>query len=361
MDLMARAGLQLNQPSATNDSFVSLLELSFEKEAKVGALVVGEVLRQEKDSLIIDIGGKYEGVVFKKELYNQGFDDSQIEEQYKATTVHEFFLVRDAEDDLRYILSTRRVQMVKNWQQLLEMKESAQTVEATVTGTTKGGLLAMVCNIKGFIPSSQLRITRPIEEVTGETLPVKVLEVDRSRNKLILSHRQAIFEQKAALRQETLQQLQEGDIVEGQVVKVTDFGVFIDINGIDGLLPLSEITWQRIKHPSDVLELGQSLTVQVLSIDLERQRISLSLKRMQPDPWSLVDQQLQINQLIMGRVTKTLVSGILAEVLPGVEAFCPYAPYGKIFAVDEKYPFAILSIASSDRRITLQYQPDAVV
>lgn len=362
-DLMARSGVSmdtLQENASLQDSFVSLLESSFEKEARVGSLVAGEVLRREKDTLIVDIGGKYEGLVHIKELLSQGLDEEAIASEYAEGAVREFFLVRDIERDLRYVLSTRRVQTVKNWQHLQTLKEAQETLEATITGSTKGGLLASVCQVKGFIPSSQLRMTRPIEEMMGETLPVKILEVDRQRNKLILSHRQAIFEEKAASRAETLKQLEEGTLVKGQVVKVTDFGVFIDINGIDGLLPLSEITWRRIKHPSDALALGDALEVRVLSIDVERQRISLSLKRLQPDPWSLVETFIAENPQLKGQVTKALASGVLVEVMPGVEAFCPYAPYGRIFMVGETYPFSVVSTDIPNRRITLQFQPEGV-
>ncbi|MFM7469378.1 MAG: 30S ribosomal protein S1 [Vampirovibrionales bacterium] len=359
-DLMARSGVSmatLQDNASLNESFLSLLESSFEKEVRVGSLVVGEVLRREKDTLIVDIGGKYEGLVHTKEILSQGLDEETIQQEYAEGAVREFFVVRDIERDLRYVLSTRRVQTVKNWQQLLALKEAQETLEATITGSTKGGLLASVCQVKGFIPASQLRMTRSADDMIGETLPVKILEVDRQRNKLILSHRQAIFEQKAASRAETLQQLEEGTLVKGQVVKVTDFGVFIDIHGIDGLLPLSEITWRRIKHPSDALALGDALEVRVLSIDIERQRISLSLKRLQPDPWTLVEQFISEQPQLRGQITKALASGVLVEIMPGVEAFCPYAPYGRIFVVGEQYNFSVVSTDIPNRRITLQYHP----
>lgn len=342
---------------ALRDDFAALLERSLQSDVRPGALVVGEILRVEKDGLLVDIGGKYEGYVPMKEVPNAN-NYEELCREYQVNQVREFFVLKDNEDDNQYLVSLRRVITVKNWEILTEYRNTQQSLEATILGTTKGGILANVLGIKGFIPASQLRVTKGLDELTGDVLPVKVLEVDRNRNKLILSHRQAVFEAKAAMRAETLGKLEEGTVVEGEVVKVTDFGVFVDINGIDGLLPLSEITWQRIKHPSDVLQLGERVKVQVLTIDIERQRISLSLKRMQQDPWDAVDTQFQVREQITARVTKQLASGILAELIPGVEAYCAYGQHGRIFEVDTVYPFEIVSIASRDRRITLEFRSD---
>jgi small subunit ribosomal protein S1 len=340
---------------ALRESFAALLEKSIQKDVRPGNVVVGEVIRVDKDNLLVDVGGKYEGLVPLKEIHTCETSE-EMAEQYKAHQVHEFFIVKDNEDEFHYQCSLRRVLTVKNWDMLVNSTESKETLEATILGPTKGGMLATVMGIKGFIPASQLRVTKSLDDLAGDVLPVKVLEVDRNRNKLILSHRQAVFEQKAAMRSDTLNKLEEGAIVKGEVVKVTDFGVFVDINGIDGLLPLSEITWRRIKHPSDVLVLGEHLTVRVLSIDIERQRISLSLKRMEKDPWDLVEEQFKLGDRLEARVTKQLASGVLAELLPGVEAYCAYGHHGRIFEVDEVYPFEVMSIAVHDRRLTLDYR-----
>lgn len=335
--------------------FASLLEQSFSKELRPGTVAVGEILKAEKDGLVIDIGGKYEGFVPMKEIPGAN-SIAELLEQYPIGQVKEFYVLRDSEEDFHYLLSVRRVNMVKNWDKLNELKNSQETIEATVLGITKGGILASVLGIKGFIPASQLRVTKPLDQLSGDILPAKVLEVDRARNKLILSHRMAVFEMKSALRTETLNRLQESDVVEGEVVKVTDFGVFVDINGIDGLLPLSEITWRRIKHPSDVLNLGQRVTVQVLTIDHERQRISLSLKRLEDDPWNTVEGKFQVGERVDGRISKLLASGVLAELIPGVEAYCAYGAIGRNFQLDATYPFEIVSMAFNDRRITLEYR-----
>lgn len=344
------------------NSFAQLLEKSFETDLKPGTIVVGEVLKIEKDGLTVDIGGKSEGFVPMKEIHGCNSLD-ELQQNYNVGQVTEFFLlnVNDAADDGRphYALSIRRVAMWKNWDRLLEIKESREIVETQVTGTTKGGVIVNILGFKGFIPASQLRVAKTLHDLIGDTLPAKILEVDKHKNKLILSHREAVFEQKAKMRAETIAKLSEGDVVEGEIVKITDFGVFVDINGIDGLLPLSEITWRRIQHPSEVLSLGERVTVRVLTVDRDLQRISLSLKRLQPDPWETVNEQFKVGDVLNGRISKLLSSGVLAELAPGIEAYCAYNNDGRQYFITESYQFRIVSIFAQDRRITLEYMGEA--
>jgi ribosomal protein S1 len=342
---------------ATRLNFESLLEKSFQTTHKPGSIVVGEILKVEKDGLLVDVGGKSEGFAPLKEIPGC-FNAEELNKQYSVGQVKEFFILREFDEEIQFLLSIRRVAASKSWETLAELKAANETVEVTVTGMTKGGILVNVKDLKGFIPASQLRVAKTLNELVGDVLPAKILEVDKSKNKLILSHRVAIFEQKAAMRAETLSRLHEGDLVEGEIVKITDFGVFVDINGIDGLLPLSEITWRRIKHPSEVLQLGSRITVSVLTVDKELQRISLSLKRLEPDPWVTVTDHFRVGQQVTGRVSKMLTSGILAELMPGIEAYCSYEPGGKFYYIDESYQFEIVSISVHDRKITLEFRGD---
>ncbi len=337
--------------------FAHLLEKSFQSELKPGAIAIGEILKVEKDGLLVDVGGKSEGFAPLKEIPGC-FNHEELNRAYAVGQVKEFFILREFDEEIQFLLSIRRVAASKSWETLVELKEKNETVEVTVTGMTKGGILVNVMELKGFIPASQLRVAKTLNDLVGEVLPAKILEVDKSKNKLILSHRVAIFEQKAAMRAETLSRLNEGDLVEGEIVKITDFGVFVDINGIDGLLPLSEITWRRIKHPSEVLELGARITVSVLTVDKELQRISLSLKRLEADPWNTVNDHFRVGEMVVGRVSKMLTSGILAELMPGVEAYCSYEPGGKFYYIDESYRFEIVSISVGERKITLEYRGD---
>lgn len=343
-------------------SFADLLEKSFETALKPGTIVVGEILKLEKDGLSVDIGGKSEGFVPMKET--QGcYSADDLKNQYHPGQVIELFLLnqQDGSDETRphYTLSIRRVTMWKNWDRLMELRDSREIVETTVSGTTKGGVIVNIMGFKGFIPASQLRVAKTLHDLVGDALPAKILEVDKHKNKLILSHREAVFEQKAKMRAETIGKLNEGDVVEGEIVKITDFGVFVDINGIDGLLPLSEITWRRIQHPSEVLTLGERLTVRVLTVDRDLQRISLSLKRLQPDPWVTVNEQFKVGEVLNGRISKLLNSGVLAELAPGIEAYCAYDNSGRQYFLSETYCFRIVSIFAGERKITLEYHGSA--
>jgi small subunit ribosomal protein S1 len=353
----------IETPEEMRMDFAALLEKSFETALKPGTIVVGEILKLEKDGLVVDVGGKSEGFAPMKEI--PGCNSlEELRNTYTVGQVVEFFLLNqhDSNDETRahYTLSIRRVNMWKNWDRLLELRDSRDIVETTVSGTTKGGVIVNILGFKGFIPASQLRVAKTLHDLIGDVLPAKILEVDKYKNKLILSHREAVFEQKAKMRAETIDRLNEGDVVEGEIVKITDFGVFVDINGIDGLLPLSEITWRRIQHPSEVLTLGERLTVRVLTVDRDLQRISLSLKRLQPDPWQTVNEQFKIGELLTGRISKLLNSGVLAELSPGVEAYCAYDHSGRQYFLNESYNFKIVSIFAGERKITLEYQGPVV-
>lgn len=354
--------LMIETSEEMRESFAALLEKSFETTLTPGTIVVGEVLKIEKDGLVVDIGGKSEGFSPIKEIPGC-FNLDELRNNYQVGQCLEFFLlnVQDGKDESRphYTLSIRRVNLWKNWDRLLELKEAREIVETTVTGTTKGGVIVNILGFKGFIPASQLRVAKTLHDLIGDALPAKILEVDKHKNKLILSHREAVFEQKAKMRAETIGKLNEGDVVDGEIVKITDFGVFVDINGIDGLLPLSEITWRRIQHPSEVLTLGEKLTVRVLTVDRDLQRISLSLKRLQPDPWESVNTQFKVGDMLSGRISKLLSSGVLAELTPGVEAYCAYGNDGRQYYMGETYNFRIVSIFANDRRITLEYNGSA--
>lgn len=349
--------LEMETPIEMRDAFAALLEKSFETDLKPGVIVVGEILKLDKDGLVVDVGGKSEGFVPMKEIPNC-YKAEDLQTQYQVGQIIEFFVInsQDNKEEAHYLLSIRRVNAWKNWDKLAELKETNETVDVVVSGITKGGVIVNILTFKGFIPASQLRVAMAINDLVGETLPAKILEVDKKKNKLILSHREAVFEQKAKMRAETMGTLNEGDVVEGNVVKITDFGAFVDINGIDGLLPLSEITWRRIQHPSEVLTLGEKLTVRVLTVDTKLQRISLSLKRLESDPWETVNTMFKVGDQLDGRISKLLGSGALAELTPGVEAYCAYGPGERFYQIGESYPFEIVSISADERRITLAYR-----
>lgn len=353
MPLMMRHVQPIENPELTAD-FARMLDEQFNEELRPGQVVPGEVMRTGHEGLLVDIGGKSEANVPVREIPNCN-TLAEVSEAYQPGQVLNVYVLRthDVDQEVGYTCSIRRALAYQNWEVLEKAMAAGEVLSATVIGTTRGGVLANVMELKGFIPASQLRVTCDAKDLIGEPLNVKVLEVDRNRNKLILSQREAVLQEKSKMRKETLSKLESGDIVQGPIVKVTDFGVFVDVNGIDGLLPLSEIAWRRLGHPSEALSMGDYLELQVLSVDRDRERISLSLKRLEPDPWSNVDQRYPVGTTFSGAVSKELSTGVLVQIEPGVEAFCSTRGMAQPLFSGQVCNFEIVSIDLAERRMTL--------
>ena len=258
------------------------------------------------------------------------------------------------------LLSLKRLAFAQAWAQLNDAKVQGDTILAKVVSVVKGGVLVDVADLKGFIPSSQLRTGTPFDGLLDQKIEVKVLEADPKKNKLILSQRQAVAEQRDQVVDNILSELEVDQVVKGEVVRIADFGAFVDINGIDGLLPISEISWQRIKHPSDVISLGETLEVKIIKIDNELKRISLSLKRMGEDPWQQIEGQFSEGQVITGTVNKVTGFGAFINIFPGVEALLPVSemaeeninPFNK-FKVGDSVEVLIKKFTPQEHRIAL--------
>jgi len=302
-----------------------LKEGKYDCKVHQGDIIKGKIIHLEKDGALVDIGGKTEAYLPYKELTNKP-KRVKIEELVQIGEVHEFFIIRDESDDDQIILSLKKVNQAQGWNKLEETKRANESISGPVASVVKGGVILELFGIKGFIPTSQLRLKPGQQEnLLGSNLSVKILEIDQKKNKLILSQKLAIQDERADLREKTMQNLEIGQIVKGEVVRVTDFGAFIDLGGIDGLLPISEFSWQRVSNPQDVLKVGQQIELKVLKIDRETSRISLSLKRMQSDPWSELQSKIKENELIKGVVSKVANFGAFVEVSPGVEGLLPRA------------------------------------
>ena len=297
------------------DEFERLLEESFKSKLSVADVVRGQLVKKENDGYLVDIGSKSEGFLPNREIPTSMVDDMKIGD------CKEFYILKEDEDEKSgMLLSLKRVACAQAWQTLQNAKITGETVTAKVVSLVKGGVIVEVNDLRGFIPASQLRTGMMNQEIE-----VKVLEADAKRNKLILSQRQALAEQREQLVDEVISNLEVDQTVEGEVVRIADFGAFIDINGVDGLLPISEISWQRIKHPSDVLTLGQKIEVKVLKIDEDLKRISLSLKRIGDNPWEEIEDKFEEGQVITGTVNKVTSFGAFINIFPGVEALLPVA------------------------------------
>ena len=283
-----------------------------------GEVVRGKVVRVDKDEVLIDIGYKSEGVIPVSELSIRRSvnpaDEVQLGDEIDA-------LVMTKEDaDGRLILSKKRARFEMAWKRIEEAAESGEPVEGTVIEVVKGGLI-LDLGVRGFLPASLVDIRRvqDLDEFMGQTLRCKVIELNRSRNNVVLSRRAVLEEERKEMRQAILDRLSPGDVVTGTISNIVDFGAFVDLEGIDGLIHISELSWSHVNHPSELLEIGQEVQVKVLDIDRERQRISLGLKQTQSDPWQQVIDSYEQGDVVEGRVTKVVTFGAFIEIVPGVE------------------------------------------
>ena len=336
------------------DEFEMLLEESFAKSNTVADIVEGTVIKKEQDGYLVSVkGAKMEAFLSNREL------SSDVEE-LEIGDVREFYVLKEENNEDAMQLSLKRIAFAQAWAQLNDAKIQGDTILAKVVSTVKGGVLVDVADLKGFIPSSQLRTGTPFDGLIDQKIEVKVLEADPKKNKLILSQRQAVAEQRDQVVDNVLSSLEEGQIVKGNVVRITDFGAFVDINGIDGLLPISEISWQRIKHPSDVITLGDTIEVKIIKIDTELKRISLSLKRMGENPWQQIEGQFEEGQIVKGTVNKVTTFGAFINIFPGVEALLPVSEMSdenvnpfNMFKVGSEVDVLIKKFTPKEHRIAL--------
>ena len=312
----------MTQTKTDLDEFERLLDESFATKLNVADVVKGVIVKKENDGYLVYVGAKSEGFLPNREIPSS----QNAENPLSIGDQKEFYVLREDEnDESGVLLSLKKVACAQAWQSLQNAKISGETVVAKVVSLVKGGVIVEVQDLRGFIPASQLRTGMPFDGLINQEIEVKVLEADAKRNKLILSQRQALAEQREQLVDDVISNLEIDQIVEGEVVRIADFGAFIDINGVDGLLPISEISWQRIKHPSDILTLGQKIEVKILKIDEQLKRISLSLKRIGDNPWEEIEDKFKEGEVITGTVNKVTSFGAFINIFPGVEALLPVA------------------------------------
>jgi len=298
--------------------------LSF-RSLERGEIVSGTIIQVQPKGIIVDVGAKCEGFVPNRDLE----ETSSINREALQEGDEVLVCVVNAEDaDDGILLSISQAQVARDWRKAQRLLESQETVEMQATGYNKGGMLVEFGAIRGFVPGSQLASSRSSgqgatdakwedqwAEMVGQTLQLKVIEVDRERNRLILSERAALKERRKSQRDKILKELTKGDVRRGRVTNLVDFGAFVDLGGIDGLVHLSELSWKRVSHPSEVLEMGQEVEVYVLNVERERQRVALSLKRLQPDPWDSVEEEYQEGQLVEGTITNLTKWGAFASIV----------------------------------------------
>jgi small subunit ribosomal protein S1 len=283
-----------------------------------GEVVHGTVVRVDKDEVLVDIGYKSEGVIPVAELSIRRSvnpaDEVSLGDEIDALVLTK----EDAEG--RLILSKKRARFELAWKAIERAAESEEPVLGRVIEVVKGGLI-LDLGVRGFLPASLVDIRRvqDLDEFLGQELRAKVIELNRSRNNVVLSRRAVLEDERKEMRQAILDRLNPGDVVDGQISNIVDFGAFVDLDGMDGLIHISELSWSHVNHPSEVLEIGQDVKVKVLDIDRERQRISLGLKQTQSDPWQQVLETYHEGDEVEGKVTKVVTFGAFVEIMPGVE------------------------------------------
>ncbi|MDX6588245.1 MAG: small subunit ribosomal protein [Solirubrobacterales bacterium] len=330
------------------------------KPFEEGDVVSGEVVRIDKDEVLVDIGYKSEGVIPANELsIRRSVDPS--EEVSLGEAVDALVLTKEDQEG-RLVLSKKRARFEKAWRKIEAAAETGEPVEGSVIEVVKGGLI-LDLGVRGFLPASLVDIRRVhnLEEFRDQTLECKVIELNRSRNNVVLSRRAVLEEERKEVREQILERLQPGQIVEGKISNIVDFGAFVDLEGIDGLIHISELSWSHVNHPGEVLEIGQDVRVKVLDIDRDRQRISLGLKQTQEDPWQKVLNEYRQGDVLEGKVTKVVAFGAFIEIVPGVEGLVHISELaehhvetpGEVVTPGEEKWVRILEIDEERRRISL--------
>jgi small subunit ribosomal protein S1 len=283
-----------------------------------GDVVTGKVVRIDQDEVLVDIGYKSEGVIPSNELSIRK-TVKPSEEVELGEEVDALVLTKEDQEG-RLILSKKRARFEKAWRKIEEAAETGKPVTGTVIEVVKGGLI-LDLGVRGFLPASLVDIRRVqnLDEFMGQQLECKVIELNRSRNNVVLSRRAVLEEERKEVREQILGRLQPGQVVEGKISNIVDFGAFVDLDGIDGLIHISELSWSHVNHPSEVVSIGDTVRVKVLDIDRERQRISLGLKQTQEDPWQRVLNEYKEGDVVDGKVTKIVAFGAFVQILPGVE------------------------------------------
>lgn len=291
-----------------------------------GEVRPGIILSVSEQEVIVDIGGKRDGIVPYSDLQRMGAEKVARLSPGDEVLV---YVLRPEDQDGNLVLSLNMARQEKAWRRAQELADSGEVWEGQVEGYNKGGLVVPLEDIRGFVPASQIpgfprglsqeeRIAQ-LAEMVGMTLQLKVIEIDRRKRRLILSASTAMRQWRKQQREKLLEDLREGEVRKGVVSSLCSFGAFVDLGGADGLIHLSELSWRRVRHPRELLKVGEEIEVYVLRLDREKRRIGLSLKRLQPEPWALVEDKYELGQLVEGVVTNVVDFGAFAEIEEGIE------------------------------------------
>jgi small subunit ribosomal protein S1 len=320
----SQSGPEVNSTAQDMGALLEEYEESQHTQLHRGELVEGTVVLVDRDEILVDIGGKMEAVLATSEIQNERGEPTLHRGDHVSAVV-----IVPENSDGRPVISINRARAEIGWRDLQTKKDAEEVVTGEVVDHNKGGLIVSVDGVRGFVPLSQIvelrrggteeEVEEKLRSMRGQTLYLKVIEMNRRRNRLILSERAAAQERRAQQKDRLLSELQAGEVRHGRVSSLTDFGAFVDLGGADGLIHLSELSWGQVQHPSQVLRVGQEVDVRVVTVDRESKKIGLSLKQVEENPWTRIEQKYHVGDTVPAKITKLAQFGAFAELEPGVE------------------------------------------
>jgi small subunit ribosomal protein S1 len=327
---------------------------------QVGDVVAGKVVKVEQNQALVDIGYKSEAILPISEVSSLHVD--QVADELQEEQALQVKVIRYNQEEDQFVVSKKAVDAETAWEELQAKFESGESIVATVADVVKGGLVVNV-GVRGFIPASlvELRFVEDFSEYKGQELELKVVELDKEKNKCILSRKAVLEEEANQNKENTLNNIEVGAVLEGAVQRLTDFGAFIDIGGVDGLVHVSEIAWHRVGHPSEALNVGDQVQVKVLKVDRDNERISLSIKETQEGPWQKVAREIQVDDVVKGEVKRLVSFGAFVEVFPGIEGLVHISQIShrhigtpsEVLKEGDKVEVKVLDIQADQKRISL--------
>ncbi len=349
---------EVSQDSNGNlEKLMDMYEESFKRFAE-GEVVTGKIISADKDHVLVDIGYKSEGQIRIQEFCK---DDGTVDIKIGETV--EVMVEWWDDEEERVILSKEKAAKVKVWDAIKKAYDNDEPVEGVIVNRVKGGFSVDI-GVQAFLPGSQadLRPIRNLDEMVGKTFPFKILKYNRKRSNIVLSRRVILEEERESKRSATLEAIHEDKVIEGIVKNITEYGVFVDLGGVDGLLHITDISWGRVKHPSELFSVGDQITVKILNFDLEKERVSLGMKQLTPDPWSMATEKYPIGSKITGKVVSLTDYGAFVELEEGVEGLIHVSEMSwtrkirhpsKVISVGELVEAVVLDIKPENRRISL--------
>ncbi|MFY0405745.1 30S ribosomal protein S1 [Solicola sp. PLA-1-18] len=343
----------------SEEDFLAAIDLTI-KYFNDGDIVEGTIVKVDRDEVLLDIGYKTEGVIPSRELsIKHDVDPNDVVAVGDAV---EALVLQKEDKEGRLILSKKRAQYERAWGDIEKIKDEDGVVEGTVIEVVKGGLILDI-GLRGFLPASlvEMRRVRDLAPYVGQKIEAKIIELDKNRNNVVLSRRAWLEQTQSEVRQNFLTQLQKGQVRKGQVSSIVNFGAFVDLGGVDGLVHVSELSWKHIDHPSEVVTVGDEVTVEVLDVDMDRERVSLSLKATQEDPWQHFARTHQIGQIVPGKATKLVPFGAFVRVEEGIEGLVHISELAErhveipeqVVQVNDSVMVKIIDIDLERRRISL--------